>query len=764
MSAGSAAADLRDTGVVTHVGAAAVAVAAGLLVADVVDARAALVTAALTAIGALFVVLSVEAATFGRDRRLRSRADVALLLAGVTAVPLVVATLTSAPPTVPGVASPGGGVFAAALDGLWRGWSALVTSPTPATSSSRLLVPVAVAVWVQVVATGLIGRRTSTGAAVLLPSVALVVGAAVVGGAEQVAPGLVAAIVVTACAAVLVGRSESGPSRPSGDGVRPWIGPVGAVVAVATVATIGGALVLGDRADRPFDARDRLVPPVVPQDATNPLDLVPARRASPDQPMFTMTVVGGPADLDALTTAPTRLLTLDDYDGARWTVSAPFERTGARLPTVERTDVMRRPVTVDVTIDALTGPWLPSLGDPSRLRGLDALVEPSSGSLIEATDGDVAVPVDEVRTYRLETELVVPDLTALQYSQATTPDARFTVVPTGLPDPLQEMAGVATAGATSPLAQAVLLERYLRLSFVVDDELVSGSSYRQLAEALTERGTGTPEQFATAYAVLGRVVGLPTRVVVGFGPATAVDDSTALVRSGDARVWPEVHFDGAGWVAFDPVPPRADDLGGNVSSVGTSGQEVVVQAIDDTIESATAGGGGDAEASSGASAWARRIAVAVASLAGLVVLAALVVVLAKRRLTARRRAGTDPTARVLGAWHDVLDRRRELGDTPPSTMTVEQIVEADPDAAAALTGLYRPVTRALYAPGRSADPDADAEQAWRARDRYVRHIRQHGSTTARLRRSLDVRCLVHRWDTDRQHPTATAPRTRGTQR
>ena len=80
---------------------------------------------------------------------------------------------------------------------------------------------------------------------------------------------------------------------------------------------------------------------------------------------------------------------------------------------------------------------------------------------------------------------------------------------------------------------------------------------------------GTAEQFASAFAVLARAVGLPTRVVVGFRPVPPGPDGVAVVRGGDATAWPEVYFSGWGWVPFDPVtghgrrrhvglPPRGD--------------------------------------------------------------------------------------------------------------------------------------------------------------------------------------------------------------
>lgn len=67
-------------------------------------------------------------------------------------------------------------------------------------------------------------------------------------------------------------------------------------------------------------------------------------------------------------------------------------------------------------------------------------------------------------------------------------------------------------------------------------------------------------------AVLLRAVGIPTRLVTGFGPGernpfTGYYD----VRQSDAHAWVEVLYPGVGWVQYDPtfgVPAAAPGLGG----------------------------------------------------------------------------------------------------------------------------------------------------------------------------------------------------------
>ena len=62
-------------------------------------------------------------------------------------------------------------------------------------------------------------------------------------------------------------------------------------------------------------------------------------------------------------------------------------------------------------------------------------------------------------------------------------------------------------------------------------------------------------QFASAYAVMARSLGIPARVAVGFTPGTQAADGRYHVTSHDAHAWPEICLDGLGWThLFDPTP------------------------------------------------------------------------------------------------------------------------------------------------------------------------------------------------------------------
>jgi transglutaminase-like putative cysteine protease len=76
-----------------------------------------------------------------------------------------------------------------------------------------------------------------------------------------------------------------------------------------------------------------------------------------------------------------------------------------------------------------------------------------------------------------------------------------------------------------------------------------------MEEFLSQR-RGYCEQFAGTYAAFARVLGLPSRVAIGFTPGERRDDGRYYVQGKHAHAWPEIYFEGVGWVPFEPTPGR----------------------------------------------------------------------------------------------------------------------------------------------------------------------------------------------------------------
>jgi transglutaminase-like putative cysteine protease/energy-converting hydrogenase Eha subunit C len=108
----------------------------------------------------------------------------------------------------------------------------------------------------------------------------------------------------------------------------------------------------------------------------------------------------------------------------------------------------------------------------------------------------------------------------------------------------------------SPAREARLLENYLRTNFGYTLELPKTEPEDPLAFFLFHRKKGHCEYFASAMAVMLRVVNIPSRVITGFqsGVYNPISGSQ-LIRSSDAHSWVEAWLPDRGWTTFDPTPP-----------------------------------------------------------------------------------------------------------------------------------------------------------------------------------------------------------------
>jgi transglutaminase-like putative cysteine protease len=120
---------------------------------------------------------------------------------------------------------------------------------------------------------------------------------------------------------------------------------------------------------------------------------------------------------------------------------------------------------------------------------------------------------------------------------------------------LRRIARANTEGATTPLQKATDLENWFRNSFTysLKPELPAKN---WLPVFLTTDQRGFCSQFAQAFAVLARLVGIPSRIAVGYtgGTPVANQDGTWQVTTADAHAWPELYFAGVGWLRLEPTP------------------------------------------------------------------------------------------------------------------------------------------------------------------------------------------------------------------
>ncbi|MFN8104937.1 MAG: transglutaminaseTgpA domain-containing protein [Acidimicrobiia bacterium] len=414
-----------------------------------------------------------------------------------------------------------------------------------------------------------------------------------------------------------------------------------------------------------------------------------------------------------------RLTALDAFDGNRWSASgsppslpdAPSSRTARMIQEVHITD--------------LRSLWLPAAAFPQS--------PPQTTTIDEAT-GSVVVSDHTRNDITYEVISAVPQFDADKLRKVGPADAGSRAVshylqhPSPSPD-VEQWLDETVAGAHGPYEQAVAIESRLH-TFRYDLNVSPGHDEDELRRFLLETQAGYCEQFAASMATLARDLGIPSRVAVGYlgGEAVRLGNGGRTVfevRGSDSHAWPELWFEGWGWVQFDPTPrgdavPREQPPTSAVAPPATSQVPGEVTTAPPTTAAQPEGGDTDAGAPPRAPSppWVRLL-VAVAAVVAVVValVLALVGVKAWRR---RRRLGRGSA----GSWDEGLDLLRDLDVALAPGASPEEVRASAGRAGVDLGALTDAYVSDTYGPPeteRTVGADAAAPRAVIAARRRLRH-------------------------------------------
>jgi transglutaminase-like putative cysteine protease len=477
-------------------------------------------------------------------------------------------------------------------------------------------------------------------------------------------------------------------------------------------------------------------------------------------------------------TSPTReiLFVLDDFTGSQWleapsslrTPVAPFSGSIESLeahPEKPLLDENREEVTQVVQNIDMAGPALPVPGTPLAIDG-------SVAATLQGIDGPVIVaPGAFGNNYAFGVQALVsasPQV-AQEFVSPRAPQAPAIdlQLPGAVPAKIAALAASLVTSHMNESEKATAIQDYLlsdafRYQLPTSVPATQTSGYSALSSFLFTTRTGYCQQFASAFAVLARLDGLPTRVVVGFlAPATIKHDSW-VVTGLDVHAWPEVYFPGTGWVDFEPTPGAGPPPYPPISTTTIAGATTTTLAPVTSSSSPThnfqpppggggtqpftfptappAGTGGGSTSGGGTGG----VGIFFLSLIAAALLWALVIP-SWRLLRERRRR--DPVLGVLLAWREAVNvlaaagvhrRRAETFQEFAARVRVSGVLTSDADAA--FDRLAQTANRALFAP---RPPTADESHAAGADSAIVRRsARRSMGLWAKILLQLDPRDLL----------------------
>ncbi len=700
--------------------------------------------------------------------------------------------------------------------GFTRGPNQLLTETLPLGGGRALLAGPLLLTWLAGTAsTELVTRSRRSGSGLAAVGLAIPMGCFVIGysvaasrpGRDEVAaPVLLVTLVLIAIARHLLGlattpqadmgRSIDADARPST--WRPGLagGAIAVVIAVGLAVVVPTLPVMSRR-----PASLNRAPPLTTAVIIDPLDaLATLRDGNPRGPARTV--------LDVVTDQPSNgylgLAVLDDYDGAVWSFNTTFQPTGGRIPggpggvtagVVGLTTVRQR-TTVD---EALPVSLLPALDRAVEVTGVPVAADAATGMLVPSH------PVTTGASYGVVSR--APDATFGTVPAADGIGAAAGSVSSGAPGlsaadlalPANTSTDMATAMRTlSTLtgrrpAPTVAFLQALLTTLHADERRIDpaltpptptgtstptrkkskatrpspttvvptpapsqpgSTSLSEAINAVTNLRVGTPEQFATLFALAARYLGVPARVVSGF--RLGASSAAGLVAAGAHQVtnrqawaWVEIPVAGLGWVVADPTPDAVTGL--------LKAPPEGVQTSASTVPPAQANAVPRAD-STGGHALAKPAPIkvpkshpvpwwveALIAVVGAVVLAALLGpgLAGARRLRRRRaRRRADPSELAVGAWLELLDGLQQAGMAAGAAATTAEVASEagrhfGPDVTGPVQEVGAVADRAVCSV--AAPPDAGAaEAAWAAQRAVRQTIRQGLDRRQRARALLAV--------------------------
>ncbi|MHA7304995.1 transglutaminase TgpA family protein [Arthrobacter sp. TMN-49] len=269
-----------------------------------------------------------------------------------------------------------------------------------------------------------------------------------------------------------------------------------------------------------------------------------------------------------------RLSTLENFTGKNWQPSpqtvgldrgltslSPARPPAASLPTTEKLTVIATPT--------LASEWLPTPLSATEVTGLTGpwLWNPATQTIRSNTSSTAG------QSYTVRSTM--PQLSPAVLATATWQpraalDPVFAALPPDVPAIIGATARAVAGNESSPYGQAVALQDYLRsgtFTYSLDAPVQAGydGSGLDVLATFLDAKSGYCVHFSAAMAVMARELGIPSRIAVGYAPGSSTSEIGEVAGQSlkgfqatgrDAHAWPELYFQGLGWVPFEPTPSR----------------------------------------------------------------------------------------------------------------------------------------------------------------------------------------------------------------
>ncbi|MBC7596622.1 MAG: transglutaminase domain-containing protein, partial [Kineosporiaceae bacterium] len=257
-----------------------------------------------------------------------------------------------------------------------------------------------------------------------------------------------------------------------------------------------------------------------------------------------------------------KVANLLDFNGKSWrpTDEVKFGRSEGNVGL--NPDIPRKEVTTSITIKNLESPRLPVPYPALEVAGLKGQWRWEPQGLTLKSDSSNSSD----QAYTVTSLQITPTRSQMQASSTFVGPTlrRYVALPDKIPAVIRKTALDVTAGTTNDYDKAVALQNYFRDGAFAYSETApvakdyDGNGVNVIAEFLKVK-RGYCVHFSSAMAVMARSLGIPARIAIGYAPGveagtTKTGKNVFEVTSNDLHAWPELYFEGVGWVQFEPTP------------------------------------------------------------------------------------------------------------------------------------------------------------------------------------------------------------------
>ncbi|WP_191278192.1 transglutaminase-like domain-containing protein [Nocardioides flavus (ex Wang et al. 2016)] len=667
-------------------------------------------------------------------------------------------------------ALPGGTTLARVADQAIFGWKDLLTTLPPVDGDGPLLV----LPWLSGMLAGMVGlalahlpvRRAWLAAVLPVAGMTVVLCGVILLGVRHPQSLLVQGSVFAGLALAWLAIRARRASATVQGGSRSWTRAAGAVAMLGLAAALAhpaSALFADDDAERTV-ARNWVEPPFDIGRYPSPLagfrKYVDLKGKDDPANVYDKTLLdieGVPADTRV------RFATMDRYDGMVWgatdnALPGPADDSFQRVSSTIDNPVEGTEVDATVTLgEGWSGVWLPTVGAlrSMRFETGDARAKAEIFRYNLATSTAV-VPSGMQPGDRYSFTAVEPDD---ELGEDTVGSSDLAPLPQGaafIQGPAEKW--TEKAGA-DPMDRVLAAAEHLRSEGKYSDGIgrteriyVAGHSVWRLSDEFVNAPqiVGNDEQYAATMALIANDIGVPARVVLG-----AVVPEGGRVTGKDVQAWVELRAADGSWKTLpterfmsttppadqvpetntpmsgtvipppNPIPPPSD--AGEQSDADLKERKTKRKEADDEEEGLIPGVPG----------W---VGVVLTYVGGPLLLVALLlgaVIGLKAWRRHRRRSADSPSARFVGAWRELVDHARDLGQVVPLGPTVTRREQSAGIVSRQATSLARRADSFVFGPG---VPEVTAAATfWESVDAERRAMSQEVGRWQRARAAVSLR-------------------------